>query len=54
VVVQRQGRLVVRVEVGPIHGDDDRAALADHLGHPGAEYVPYDDALIAEQSVNLL
>ena len=52
--VQRQGRLVVRVEVGPIHGDDDRAALADHLGHPGAEHVPYDDALIAEQSVDLL
>src|SRR5271167_2087440 len=52
--VQRQGRLVVGVEVGPIHGDDDRAALADHLGHPGAEHVPYDDALIAEQSVDLL
>src|SRR5271167_2652440 len=52
--VQRQGRLVVRVEVGPIHGDDDRAALADQLGHPGAEHVPYDDALIAEQSVALL
>ena len=52
--VQRQGRLVACVEVGPIHGDDDRAALADHLGHPGAEHVPYDDALIAEQSVDLL
>ena len=25
-------------------------ALANHLGHPGAEHVPYDDALIAEQS----
>jgi Transposase IS116/IS110/IS902 family len=52
--VQRQGRLVVRLEVGPIHGDDDRAALADHLGHPGAEHVPYDDTMIAEQSVDLL
>ena len=52
--VQRQGRLVVCVEVGPIHGDDDRAALADYLGHPGAEHCPYDDALIAEQSVDLL
>jgi hypothetical protein len=44
--------LIVRVEVGPIHGDDDRAALADHLSHPGAEHVPYDDSLIAEQSVD--
>ena len=34
--VQRQGRLIVGVEVGPVHGDDDRAALADHLAHPGA------------------
>ena len=52
--VQGQRRLIVRVEIGPVHGDDDRLALANDLGHPGREHVPHDDALIAQQPVDLL
>jgi hypothetical protein len=38
--VQRLCGSIVCVEVGPILGDDDRAALASYLGNPGVEHVP--------------
>ena len=34
--VQRQRRLIVGVEIGPVHRDDDRLPLANDLRHPGA------------------
>jgi hypothetical protein len=42
--VQGQRRLIVRVEIGPVHGDDDRLAVASDLRHPGAARL--DDRLI--------
>ena len=52
--VQSERRLIVGVEIGPVHGHDDRLALADHLRYPRREHVPDDDALIAQQPINLL
>jgi len=52
--IQRQRRLIVRVKIRPVHGDDNRLSLPNDLGHPSGEHVPHDNALIAQQPVNLL
>ena len=52
--VQGQRRLIVGVEIGPVHGDDDRLPLANDLRHPGRKHIPNDDALIAQQPIDLL
>jgi len=51
---QDQRRLIVRVEIRPVHGDDNRLARANNFRHPRGEHVPYDNALIAQQPVDLL
>jgi len=51
--VQGERRLIVSVEIGPIHGDDDLLAWADDFPHPGREYLPDDDASIAQQPIDL-
>jgi hypothetical protein len=52
--IEGEGGLIVVVEVGPVHGDDDLRARADHMRHPAGEALPDIDALVAEQAVNLL
>jgi hypothetical protein len=52
--MQGEGGLPVTVELGPVHGDQDRLARADHVRHPMGEAVPHIDALVAEQPVHLL
>jgi hypothetical protein len=52
--MQGEGGLPVTVELGPVHGDQDRLACADHVRHPMGEAVPHIDALVAEQPVHLL
>ena len=52
--VEAKRRLIVRVEIRPVHGDDNRLPRANNFRHPGSEHVPYDDALIAQQPVDLL
>ena len=52
--IERKSGLVVAVEVGPVHGNDDLLARADQMRHPAGEAVPDIDALVAEQSVDLL
>ena len=51
---QHQRRLVVLVEIGPIHRHQDVPALADLMRHPTGETVPNVDAAVAEQPVDLL
>ena len=51
---QGQRRLIIRVEIRPIHGHDDRLARAHNFRHPRGEHVPHDDAFIAKQPVDLL
>jgi hypothetical protein len=50
---QSDRRLIVGVEIGPIHRHDDRLALAHDLANPRREKVPYDDPGVAQQTVNL-
>ena len=52
--MEREGRLIVAVEIGPVHGNQDRLALPHHVRHPPGEAVPDVDALVAEQAVDLL
>ena len=51
--VQGERRLIVGVEIGPVHGDDDPLARADDFPHPGREHLPDDDAAIAQQPIDL-
>jgi hypothetical protein len=51
--VQGERRLIVSVEIGPIHGDDDLLAWADDFPHPGREYLPDDNASMAQQPIDL-
>jgi hypothetical protein len=44
----------VRVEIRPVYGRDDRLAAADDFRRPGSEHLPHDDALIAQQPIDLL
>src|SRR5277367_2551931 len=52
--MQRERGLIVGVEIGPIHRNDDLAALAHDLANPRTEQVPGDHARVAQQPVNLL
>jgi hypothetical protein len=52
--IQGQRRLIVGVKIGPVHGHDDRLALANDFRHPRGEHVPHDNALIAQQPIDLL
>jgi len=52
--IEREGGLVVAVEIGPVHGNDDFFARADQMRHPAGEAVPDVDAFVAEQPVDLL
>jgi len=51
---QGQCRLIVGVEIRPVHGDDNGFALADDLRDPGGEHVPHNDAPVAQQAIDLL
>ena len=51
--VQGERRLIVGVEIGPVHGDDDLLARADDFPDPEREHLPDDDAAIAQQPIDL-
>jgi hypothetical protein len=51
---QRQGRLIVGVEIGPVHRDDDFPILANGLTNPLREQATQIDARVAKQAVDLL
>ena len=50
---QSQRRLIVGVEIGPVHRHDDRLALAHDLANPRREQVPDDDPGVAQQTIDL-
>jgi hypothetical protein len=52
--VQRDGRLIVAVEVGPIQHGEDVFPCPDNEWHPVFEQVPDAYLVIAQQSVDLL
>ena len=50
---QHDGRLVVCIEIGPIHRHHDGGAGADDVGHPqGQDFIDLD-AVVGQQPVNL-
>ena len=51
--IERQRRLSVGVEIGPVHGDNDLLAAADRLRNPLREHLPGTDAGVAQQPVDL-
>jgi hypothetical protein len=51
--VQGERRLIVGVEIRPVHGDDDLLARADDFPDPVREHLPDDDAAIAQQPIDL-
>ena len=52
--VKADGCLLVRVELRPVERDHDLLALAHDEPHPQLEQTPQDDAVVAEQPVELL
>jgi len=52
--VEHQGRLIVMVEIGPVHRHQNVASLADLMRHPEGEAVPHVDARVAHRQVHLL
>lgn len=48
-----QGGVVIGIELGPIHGDDDLGALSHDIGNPVIEQVPDIEFGIGEQAVDL-
>jgi hypothetical protein len=52
--IKREGCLIVTIETGPIHRDNNLAAGADQMRNPAGEAVPDVDLLVAEQPVDLL
>ena len=52
--IERERCLVVAVEVGPVHGDDDVVARSYQMWHPAGEALPDVDAAVAEQAIDLL
>ena len=52
--MQGQCRLVVGIEVGPIHRHNDGLALADGVANPGREQIPNAHALVAQEAIDLL
>jgi hypothetical protein len=52
--MQGECRLVVVVEIGPVHGNKNLAALTDLMRHPAGKTIPHVDAVVAEHPINLL
>ena len=52
--MQRKRRLIIGVEIGPIHCHDDLAALTNNLANPRTKQLPGLHARIAEQPIDLL
>ena len=50
---EHQRRVVVMVEIGPVHRHQDILTASDLMWHPAGETVPYVDAVIAEQPIHL-
>ena len=50
---EHERRLIVGVEIGPVHGDDELAAHADGLFDPEREQGPHIYALVAQETVDL-
>lgn len=48
-----QGAVVILVELGPVHGDDNFLALGHDIGDPIMEQLPGAELGIGEQAVNL-
>ena len=53
-VAERQRRLIVGVEIGPVHGDDEFPAFADRVVDPEREHGPDVDPLVAQETIDLL
>jgi hypothetical protein len=53
-VAERQRRLIVGVEIGPVHGDDEFPALAQGVIDPEREHGPDVDPLVAQETIDLL
>ena len=51
---QHDGRLVVSIEIGPVHRHDDGGARADDVGHPQGQDLIDFDAVVGQQAVHLL
>ena len=51
--IERERCLVVAVEVGPVHGDDDVVARPYQMWDPTREALPEVDAAVAEQAIDL-
>ena len=51
--VQSERCLIVGIEIGPVHRNDDRLALADDVAGPWREEVTDHNALVAQQPVDL-
>ena len=52
--VQRQGRLVIGVEVRPVQRHQRFFSLGEHVRHPGVKQIPHLDPGVAQQPVHLL
>ena len=52
--VERQRRLITGGELGPVHRDDEIAARADRLLDPEREQSPDADALVSQETIDLL
>jgi hypothetical protein len=50
---QHDGRLLVAVEVGPVHGDVDAGAGTDHIRHPAAQSGRNIDPLVGQEAIHL-
>jgi len=46
--IERECRLAIAIEIGPVHRDDDFHARSDQMWNPAGEAVPYIDILVAE------
>ena len=51
---EHQRRLIVGVEISPVHGDDEFPAFADRVVDPEREHGPDVDPLVAQETINLL
>jgi hypothetical protein len=51
---QHDGRLLVRLEVGPVQCHNDGASRADDVGHPAGDDVVDVDLRVGEQTIDLL
>lgn len=49
-----QSTVVIGIELGPVHGDDELGALADNVRYPVIEQFPDVELGVCEQAVDLL